>query len=256
MEQMRLPLSVPFDDFIQVVRAKVDSLFQLFDRSFTHPDPRLRYYRQGAQLMKSAIGKTVPSDVGMTNADAAFDLLSFDGQMTPNMDDFFGTIPDFDTGLRVGLDMPLPDAPVPVRPASIPAVNVDPPASMGDSWMPTPEESLPSGLPSATAGSPISAAPTPASSSSKKVEANSCCDICGYRPKGDPRWFGGSMAKHKKLQHGAGPPKIYKCPYPGCTSQYKSRPDNLRQHQLDKGHFVDTDDGSSRRPSKKRKLMD
>ncbi|OHF02190.1 hypothetical protein CORC01_02470 [Colletotrichum orchidophilum] len=85
-----------------------------------------------------------------------------------------------------------------------------------------------------------------------EAEANKCCDICGYRPKGDPQWFKGSMAKHKKLQHSKAPPKIYKCPYPGCTSQYKNRPDNLKQHQQDKGHFVDGGE-TERRPSKRKK---
>ncbi|KAK0641579.1 hypothetical protein B0T16DRAFT_448994 [Cercophora newfieldiana] len=88
----------------------------------------------------------------------------------------------------------------------------------------------------------------------QKVEADACCDICGYRPKGDPQWFKGSLAKHKKLQHSAAPPKIYKCPYPGCTSQYKNRPDNLRQHQIEKNHWLDGEATTTRRPSKRKKL--
>lgn len=88
----------------------------------------------------------------------------------------------------------------------------------------------------------------------QKVEAASCCEICGYRPKGDPQWFKGSMAKHKKLQHSTEPPKIYKCPYPGCTSQYKNRPDNLRQHQIEKNHWVHGEESAPRRPSKRKKV--
>jgi hypothetical protein len=91
------------------------------------------------------------------------------------------------------------------------------------------------------------------SSTATRVEADACCDICGYRPKGHPQWFKGSMAKHKKLQHSAAPPRIYKCPFPGCTSQYKNRPDNLRQHQLEKGHFVEGEEVVGKRPSKRRK---
>ena len=87
----------------------------------------------------------------------------------------------------------------------------------------------------------------------QKVEANACFELCGYRPKGDPQWFKGSMAKHKKLQHSTAPPIIYKCPYPGCTSQYKNRADNLRQHQIDKGHFVDGE-VPNKRPSKRKKM--
>ncbi|EFQ30755.1 uncharacterized protein GLRG_05899 [Colletotrichum graminicola M1.001] len=84
-----------------------------------------------------------------------------------------------------------------------------------------------------------------------ELKTSDSCEICGYQPKGDPQWFKGSMAKHKKLQHSTAPPKIYRCPYPGCTSQYKNRPDNLKQHQQDKGHFVDGETG--RRPSKRKK---
>ena len=87
-----------------------------------------------------------------------------------------------------------------------------------------------------------------------KTEANSCCELCGYRPKGHPQWFKGSMAKHKKLQHSTAPPIIYECPYPGCNSKYKNRPDNLRQHQLEKKHFVDGEEGTARRPSKRKKV--
>lgn len=88
-----------------------------------------------------------------------------------------------------------------------------------------------------------------------KSEANSCCELCGYRPKGDPQWFKGSMAKHRKLQHSAQPPTIYKCPYPGCNSAYKNRPDNLRQHQIEKGHFVEGEE-PPRRPSKRKKISE
>ncbi|KAI1484583.1 hypothetical protein F5X96DRAFT_430734 [Biscogniauxia mediterranea] len=94
--------------------------------------------------------------------------------------------------------------------------------------------------------------PSYVASTGQKVEASDCCEICGYRPKGDPQWFKGSMAKHKKLQHSTGPPTIYKCPFPGCNSQYKNRQDNLRQHQIEKNHFVG--DEAQRRPHKRKKL--
>lgn len=92
----------------------------------------------------------------------------------------------------------------------------------------------------------------------KVVESDACCDICGYRPKGAPQWFKGSMAKHRKLQHSNAPPRIYKCPFPGCVSQYKNRPDNLRQHQIEKNHWVEEDKEAKaeRRPSKRKKLAD
>ncbi|OIW31979.1 hypothetical protein CONLIGDRAFT_248296 [Coniochaeta ligniaria NRRL 30616] len=87
----------------------------------------------------------------------------------------------------------------------------------------------------------------------KLIEAEACCEECGYRPKGDPQWFKGSMSKHRRVMHSAAPPRIYKCPFPGCASQYKNRPDNLRQHQIEKGHFVEGEEVATRRPSKRKK---
>lgn len=100
---------------------------------------------------------------------------------------------------------------------------------------------------------------TPPQSNNTKTESHEVCELCGYRPKGDPRWFQGSMAKHKKTKHSAGPDKIFKCPYPGCNSAYKNREDNLKQHQKEKGHYIDVDDdsqGQSRRPSKRKKISE
>lgn len=71
-----------------------------------------------------------------------------------------------------------------------------------------------------------------------KVFAKDACAECGYRPKGDPQWFRSTMARHKRTMHSARPLTIYHCPYPGCESSYKNRPDNLRQHQINKNHFV------------------
>lgn len=105
------------------------------------------------------------------------------------------------------------------------------------------------------------AGPSPPAPAAEKVEASICCEICGYRPRGSPDWFKGSMAKHKKTQHRS-EPRIYKCPFPGCTSKYKNRPDNLRQHQIDKGHFVNGEGpgvraggkSEGKRESKRRKV--
>jgi hypothetical protein len=106
--------------------------------------------------------------------------------------------------------------------------------------------------PSTAATSPPSQTPTPAATS--KAESNSICDECGYRPEGNPKWFQGSMAKHKKLMHGKSEPVVYQCPYPGCTSRYTNRPDNLRQHQIKKQHFVGGEGDIQRRPSKRKKM--
>lgn len=93
------------------------------------------------------------------------------------------------------------------------------------------------------------------SASSTKIESDSCCKICGYRPKGDPRWFVGSMAKHMRTIHSENP-QIFRCPFPGCTSQYSKRADNLRQHQIEKGHFVDDEGKQGRRPRKRKRPSD
>ncbi|KAI2637208.1 hypothetical protein GGS26DRAFT_475830 [Hypomontagnella submonticulosa] len=124
-----------------------------------------------------------------------------------------------------------------------------------ESYTGSPDLSRPATMPTPPRLSPpghVGASPKPISSTSQKIEANDACEICGYRPKGDPQWFKGSMAKHKKMQHSTGPPVIYKCPYPGCNSQYKNRQDNLRQHQIEKNHFVG--DEANRRPSKRKKV--
>ena len=189
----------------------------------------------------------IPVDaVPTTNALDSLD--EFIESLTPDMDGFdFDTVTDFNTTGQLQGQMPQPPL---TFSGHMSNMTIDPCTLNNTQLMPTPEGSSSLGGISTAATSPPS--PSPASSASK-IESNSCCEICGYRPKGDPRWFGGSMAKHKKLQHATTPPKIYRCPFPGCTSQYKNRPDNLRQHQIEKGHFVDGQGESSRRPTKRKK---
>lgn len=76
----------------------------------------------------------------------------------------------------------------------------------------------------------------------------------GARPKGDLKWFHDGMAKHQKHQHARTPPNIYQCLFPGCNSQYKTRPDNLRQHHTVKGHFVDDQDDSTKGRKREKSL--
>jgi len=139
------------------------------------------------------------------------------------------------------------------------SLHVNFPPSVLEIGTTTPEQ------PPSTISGPSSSVPTPSSATvvdmldgqqRKVVEANSCCDLCGYRPKGDPQWFKGSMAKHKKKMHSDEPPEIYKCPFPGCNSQYKRRPDNLRQHQIEKNHWAPGEEMMPRRPGKRKKLVD
>lgn len=200
---------------------------------------RYTHYNQAVDLVEAM----VPGGVPALNASKSAD--------TSDLDEF------------LDLSRPFIDSGSGLSPASTtpwdslsPATNTATAFSNGIS-----SASASSGQPSPNSDRQYPASTTPQSGRSdpesrpaaQKVEANACCEICGYRPKGDPQWFKGSMAKHKKLQHSTNPPIIYKCEYPGCTSQYKNRLDNLKQHQMDKKHFVDGE-MPSKRPSKRKKV--
>ncbi|KAF7543734.1 hypothetical protein G7Z17_g10494 [Cylindrodendrum hubeiense] len=233
--KMCLPSEIYFDSFISCVRMNMDSLYT---QNIPNICQRNLYYQHGVKLMETIITASQISQDQSTTMDASRTpaLDSLDDvikAMTPHNVDSFDW--RFDTDPQI--DFPG-------------AMTIDPGALGNPQLMPTPEGTVSLGGPSTAATSP----PSPVgASAATKIESNSCCELCGYRPKGDPRWFGGSMAKHKKLQHATTPPKIYRCPFPGCTSQYKNRPDNLRQHQIEKGHFVDGQE-DNQRPSKRKKV--
>lgn len=234
---MYLPSDIYFDHYIEHVRQQMDSLYH---QNIPQTHTRSIYYRHGVKFIETIINilaqptpaQPVPNT---TPAISALDIDEFFEAITPD---------PFDFNQNGAFN---PDAPIdfPVLPDTIDPYTLNPQP------LPTPADTTSVRGPSTAANSPPS--PAQAGSSSAKVKSNSCCDICGYRPEGDPRWFSGSMAKHKKLQHATSPPKIYRCPFPGCTSQYKNRPDNLRQHQIEKNHFVDGQEGA-RRPKKRRKV--
>ncbi|KAH6895334.1 hypothetical protein B0T10DRAFT_455596 [Thelonectria olida] len=235
-----LPSDVFFDSFISSVRAQID---QLYAQNVSNISSRTIYYEYGVKLMEGLINTSQLLQGQLATTEAASRTPNLDslddviGAMTPNhMDGFdFSSVGDFNTTPQVNFHTPM---------------TIAPDSLSNPQLMPTPEGTVSLGGPSTAATSPPSPAPGQALS---KVESDSCCGICGYRPKGDPRWFGGSMAKHKKLQHATTPPKIYKCPFPGCTSQYKNRPDNLRQHQIEKNHWLEGQE-PERRPSKRKKV--
>lgn len=200
---------------------------------------RLVYHRLGVKLIDSIIpAPTNPNADSNDDSQLLGGIGSIDdfiGAMSPNLDEFdFSAISDLDCSPSGGFTEPTPDF-------------------TAGSLSVTPNTNGSGRGPSTAATSPPSLGPTP-STNNNKVESVSCCEICGYRPEGDPRWFPGSMAKHKKLQHATSPPKIYHCRYPGCTSKYTNRPDNLRQHQIKKGHFVDGEEDTQDRPSKRKKM--
>lgn len=247
---MYLPSNVYFDDYIMYARTQVDQLY----KNIPDLNQRNTYYRHGIKLIETMIGapnqmaNPQPTPLELTPATTALDSLDeFIESLTPSMDGFdFGTVTNFSPSPQI--QGPIPQPPLNFS-GPMPDLTIDPCALNNTQLMPTPEGSSSLCGPSTAATSP----PSPSPGSASRVESNSWCEICGYRPKGDPRWFGGSMAKHKKLQHASTPPKIYRCPFPGCTSQYKNRPDNLRQHQIEKGHFVEGQGESSRRPNKRKK---
>lgn len=129
------------------------------------------------------------------------------------------------------------------------SVGIDVPSDSGVSLSTTPvDKATPAPAPPSDEGG----GSQPAAATTLKVAAKESCSLCGFRPKGHPRWFRGTMAKHMKNQHSTEPDKIYKCTFPGCKSEYRNRPDNLRQHQIEKGHMTDGD--TARRPSKRKRV--
>ncbi|KAM0449073.1 hypothetical protein ACHAO4_008032 [Trichoderma viride] len=252
-----LPSDVYFDEFIEVVRQNTDQLYA--QRPFSCS--RSTYHRCGIQLMKSLISEpdtssaVVPVRTGVEASDLSTETLdaimySFDFESMVNLN------PDADIDMpesASAVGAPLMGAaewtPEPTVESAAFAATPAAPLGLEDPLI-SPNASAPSRLepPSATAAAAAAAA-------AAKVESDSCCEICGYRPKGDPRWFVGSMAKHMKTIHSENP-QIFRCPYPGCTSQYSKRADNLRQHQIEKGHFVDGEGSQGRRPRKRKRPSD
>lgn len=241
-----------FDDYVPLVRSLCDPIYEL-DSSPEAPR-RQHYYNLSMALSEALIVEldAAPPDAGEisepeTDDDALFDCI-FDS-LTPSLtDDFIMDIDmDIETQPLLSLEQEGASKPTDVE---RPTHSSTPPE---DNTAPSSTES-----PSSSAYPVKNALQTPISPTSPPAQkqglADACCELCGYRPKGDPRWFHGSMAKHKKTQHSTEPPKMYSCSFPGCKSAYKNRPDNLRQHQIEKNHFVDGHDGTSRRPSKRKKV--
>ncbi|KAK8060403.1 hypothetical protein PG996_010333 [Apiospora saccharicola] len=259
-----LPNSQTCDRYTREVRTLCDPIY-----TQQGLNPRARYHTLGVDLVEALI-RGVPDeppreDVGTFTMPDVFD------EFLHNLDEVFaGGEPDFVIPTEVssgaeGSAVALVPKCSPEAPAFHSTVNPtifgqERPSVTANKMLPSQESggmgSVTSSMQSAVevAGGGVSGEEGLSSSAAQqqKVEANSCCEICGYRPKGDPQWFKGSMAKHKKLQHSTDPPRIYKCSYPGCTSAYKNRPDNLRQHQIEKGHFVEGVD-SAGRPAKRKK---
>ncbi|KAI5868417.1 hypothetical protein GGS23DRAFT_28663 [Durotheca rogersii] len=251
-----------FDDFIPRVRRLCNPIYS---EQGTHS--RIRYQLLGVSLVEALI-QAIPSSPQESASFPYNEFLETLHDTFDNNPDFLETLdavapPQNQAELEAAQSFGTTGIPFPHIGSSAPAsttasrsltTTASHVGTPNESFSASPDLSRPIAL--ATSPKPPTPAHAEASekqfSSSQKVEANDACEFCGYRPKGDPQWFKGSMAKHKKMQHSAGPPVIYKCPYPGCNSQYKNRQDNLRQHQIEKNHFVG--DEATRRPSKRKKV--
>ncbi|KAK3944935.1 hypothetical protein QBC46DRAFT_373656 [Diplogelasinospora grovesii] len=252
-----MPAARFFDDFVPAVRRLCDPIYKEHDAGASRRDI---YHSLGVSLIENMIPEFDSSSGEPPGPapDEHDDLDEFINNLTATdlsnvtSAPFIGLNPAFDltmdTSGLCGITNGLP----------IPTVTMTPPESSLSSAGPS--FSSQTSSPQATeqrpqtAGAYAETAEQQQTGQKVEVEADSCCELCGYRPKGDPQWFKGSMAKHRKLQHSTAPPKIYKCPYPGCTSQYRNRPDNLRQHQIKENHWAPDEEGRQRRPSKRKKV--
>ncbi|KAK2613805.1 hypothetical protein N8I77_000688 [Diaporthe amygdali] len=241
-----------FDNFVPMVRSLCNPIYEL-DSNPGAPQ-RHHYYTLSMALSEALIVEldAAPLDTGgiselESDDDALFDCLL--DSLTPSLTDDFIMDMDMDIETQPLLSLERTED---SKPLSVERTTHNSTSSEGNTTASS------TGSPSSSSLQVKNALQTPVSPTSppqqKPEMADACCELCGYRPKGDPRWFHGSMAKHKKTQHSTEPPKIYKCPYPGCSSAYKNRPDNLRQHQIEKNHFLEGHDGTSRRPSKRKKM--
>lgn len=243
-----------FDDFVPRLRRACDSVYDKCD-----PSGRKRrsdYYTLSISLMENLLPQ---SDKPKVTAPLMNDGINLDGMLNG----FPSTYTQSQTGAYTSMDSIALSPFAMVTPSSLDGMDtagIHIPAITT-----TPSKTSPAGTASSANTPPqlqseqgTTATTTPqqqqAQTDEHKVEADSCCDICGYRPKGDPKWFKGSMGKHKRLQHSSEPPKVYKCPFKGCNSQYKNRPDNLRQHQIDKGHFVGNEAETLKRQTKRKRV--
>lgn len=229
-----LPLITSINEYAPFVRQQCDVLYSAQEPSMAW---RRTHYNRAIDLIESIISGFEPTRNTHKSPDSS-DLDEFWDLSTPFIDSGTDTFSGFTTPWESG---------------SSPTTNVafSNTAFKASTFsnQPSPHSDRPESNSTTPQSGPNDAEPRPPG---QKAEADACCDECGYRPKGDPQWFKTSMAKHKRTQH-SGVTKIFRCPYPGCTSQYKNREDNLRQHQENKGHYVNGE-GMSKRPSKRKKI--
>ncbi|SPN99637.1 uncharacterized protein DNG_02489 [Cephalotrichum gorgonifer] len=239
-----LPLAAFITQFAPFVRQQCDILYSTHATSLAC---RSTHYGQVIDLIESMIPSTAPTD-NARKLPATSDLSEFLYTLDTPFPSDNGNISPTHTSLAQT-----------VSPTASPSSSSSSSSSNGASGstmspgQPSPQIDRQDGPSSNASPAHSERSDAEGRATAEKVEADVCCELCGYRPTGHPQWFKGSMMKHKKHMHSAAPPQIFQCPFPGCTSRYKNRQDNLRQHQLEKGHFVDGEE-VSRRPSKRKKI--
>ncbi|TFB03224.1 hypothetical protein CCMA1212_004273 [Trichoderma ghanense] len=244
-----LPSDTFFDEFVDVVRRHTDSLY-LQGPYFSS---RSTYHQYGIQLLLSEYSASpVTAEAAVQSPGAPGAVHGIVGVVPGSFDSFFDDMVNLNPGPVLGVDNMACAPPLEAAEWTGEEPAIVSSAAAGSAAIATPVPQVDEeALTSPVAATPSKAEPS-ASTLSTKVESDNCCKICGYRPKGDPRWFAGSMAKHMRTIHSDNP-QIFRCPYPGCTSQYSKRADNLRQHQIEKGHFVDDEGKQGRRPRKRKR---
>ncbi|EGR51786.1 uncharacterized protein TRIREDRAFT_120224 [Trichoderma reesei QM6a] len=249
-----LPSDIFFGDFVEVVRRQTDELYTLGPNLST----RSEHHQCSIQLLLSEYSRNpIAVEEAVEQPGASGAAYGIVGVVPGGFESYFDDMVNLNPGPGLDVDNMAGAPPLEVaewtgeEPAFV-SSSSSAAAAAGSAAIATPVPQMDDeALISPVAATPSKAEPS-ASTSSTKVESDNCCKICGYRPKGDPRWFAGSMAKHMRTIHSENP-QIFRCPYPGCTSQYSKRADNLRQHQIEKGHFVDDEGKQGRRPRKRKR---
>ncbi|KAL6884251.1 hypothetical protein HDV57DRAFT_516674 [Trichoderma longibrachiatum] len=247
-----LPSDTFFDDYVEVVRRHTDSLYTQGPEASS----RSAYHRCSIQLLLNEFSRSLVAAEAAVEASGAPGVVhGIVGVVPSGFDSFFDDMVNLNPGPGLDVDNMAGAPPLDAAEWTGEEPGFTSSAAAGSATIATPVPQMDDeALRSPVTATPSKAEP-PAATSSTKVESDNCCKICGYRPKGDPRWFAGSMAKHMRTIHSENP-QIFRCPYPGCTSQYSKRADNLRQHQIEKGHFVDDEGKQGRRPRKRKRASE
>lgn len=237
-----------YDQYVPDVRRHCDLMY---DHDDSGNKNRTMYQALAVLLLENMMA---PGNL----EDKADDPLEFITGLTPDYQPAQTTsFPSFDQASALsmgGMDLDLSGSDMENHTLQIPKVTTTPPDSLNSHGLPTTTSEYLHNQEQTIQPEQQQEQPADESQGALPVEAETGCDECGYKPKGDPKWFKSSLAKHRKKQHSELPPTWHKCNFPGCTSQFKNREDNLKQHKTEKGHWLDAEEDARRRPSKRKKV--